>query len=191
MNAHPSCRLARPRVFPCEPRRLRSVVASVLVLAMTAGLLVAVEPQSSTTASQGQTERPCENPHPLDRQLEQATDGLGPSTATAAVYAEYAAKWDAELNRVYRLLLAELSPNEQTQLREAQRAWLKSRDADGRVIDALYSPDGRSVPTMIVSAHAYARMNLTRERALCLIRWRERHAEIVAERSETPEPSVR
>lgn len=191
MIVHCPSRLARPRVFPCEPRRLRPVFASVLGLAMTAGMIRAGEPQPAAITAQVQSERSCEMPHPLDRQLEQATDGLGPIAATAAIYAEYEAKWDAELNRVYRLLLAELSPGEQTALREAQRAWVKSRDADGRVIDALYCPEGRSVPTMIVSAHTYARMNLTRERALCLIRWRERHSEIAAELSETQEPSVR
>jgi uncharacterized protein YecT (DUF1311 family) len=130
----------------------------------------------------------CESSHPLDRQLEQATDGLGPSTVTASIYAEYEAKWDAELNRTYRLLLAELTLSEQAVLRESQHAWLKSRDADERLIDALYCPSGRVVPTMYVAAYAYARMNLTRERVLCLIRWRERHAEIAAELSERAAP---
>lgn len=191
MIVHQPSRLARPSVFSCATRCRGSFVAGVLGLAMTAGVLFAMEPQEATTASRGQTERPCENPHPLDRQLEQATDGLGPSAATAAIYADYEAKWDAELNRIYGLLLTELSPGDQTALREAQRAWMKSRDADARIIDALYRPAGRGVPTMIVSAHAYARMNLTRERVLCLIRWRECHAEIAAELSETPEPSAR
>lgn len=174
---------------PYGTSRIWSVVFGFLVLSTTASTLVAVEPQPVTVASPGQTEGLCESSHPLDRQLEQATDGLGPSTATAAIYAEYEARWDAELNRTYRLLLAELTPSEQAALRESQRAWVKSRDSDVRLIDVFYRPSGRSVPTMYVSAHAYARMNLNRERVLCLIRWRERHAEIAAELSEHVAPA--
>ncbi len=184
-------RSARPRAALSRAQRPGFSFAGVLGLAVVTVMTVAPTPSMAATAAPLQSTSAGEMPHPLDRQLEQATDGLGPSAATAAIYAEYEAKWDAELNRVYRLLLAELSLGEQTALREAQRAWLKSRDADGRIIDALYCPDGRAVSTMFVSAHAYARMNLTRERALCLIRWRERHVEISAELSGPPEPSVR
>jgi len=120
----------------------------------------------------------CLAAHPLDRELEAATAGLGPSAATAAIYNDYAGKWDVELNRVFSLLLAELPLAAQPILREAQRAWLRTRDADGRLLDAIYYPKGERPPSMDVSAHAYARLNLIRERALLLQHWRERHAEI-------------
>ncbi|MBP7937803.1 MAG: DUF1311 domain-containing protein [Phycisphaerae bacterium] len=124
---------------------------------------------------------PC---HPLDRQLEQATEGLGPSTATAAIYAEFEAKWDRELNQAYRALLADLPVSAQVSLREAQRLWLKFRDADVRVLEALGDNDGHATPTMYQSALAFARMNLTRERALCLIARRQLCSELAAGRAD-------
>ena len=39
-------------------------------------------------------------------------------------------KLDAELNRTYRALFVSLSPDIQKTLRESERAWIHSRDAD-------------------------------------------------------------
>jgi len=36
--------------------------------------------------------------------------------------------WDEELNKVYKLLMAKLSKNEQLKLRDEERAWIKKRD---------------------------------------------------------------
>ena len=44
--------------------------------------------------------------------------------AAAAIYEG----WDEELNKVYKLLMAKLSKNEQLKLRDEERAWIKKRD---------------------------------------------------------------
>jgi uncharacterized protein YecT (DUF1311 family) len=49
-----------------------------------------------------------------------------------------------EMNKVYKRLMARLSPEQQQNtLREAQRAWLTFRDAEGKAISAIIaSKDG-------------------------------------------------
>ena len=37
-------------------------------------------------------------------------------------------EWDAELNKVYKLLMSSLSQSGQTSLRNTQRSWIKERD---------------------------------------------------------------
>lgn len=46
---------------------------------------------------------------------------------------------DARLNKVYKTLAANLSPERKKQLQEAQRAWIKFRDAN---CGFYYDPDG-------------------------------------------------
>ncbi len=122
--------------------------------------------------------------HPLDRELDEALDGLGSSSRTAGIYYDFLDRWDAELNRVYQELMRELGPDEQKTLRDAQRAWIVNRDADRKLIAAAYWPEGRDVtPTMYQSFAAYRIMNLTRERALMLLYLKGMRIEILNETS--------
>ncbi|MCP4697355.1 MAG: DUF1311 domain-containing protein [Gammaproteobacteria bacterium] len=47
-------------------------------------------------------------------------------------------KWDIELNKVYRTLRRELSPKQKIALRDAERLWIKYRDAEFDTIEAMY-----------------------------------------------------
>jgi uncharacterized protein YecT (DUF1311 family) len=47
-----------------------------------------------------------------------------------ACYGKGLAMWDKELNRYYKRLTAELSPEQQQALQTAQREWLQYRDAE-------------------------------------------------------------
>jgi hypothetical protein len=38
--------------------------------------------------------------------------------------------WDKELNKVYKLLMSELSDSQKTRLRNEERAWLKRKDKE-------------------------------------------------------------
>jgi uncharacterized protein YecT (DUF1311 family) len=49
---------------------------------------------------------------------------------------------DARLNRAYKELMASLSPPRQTQLRDAQRFWIKYRDANCAF---YYNPEGGTI----------------------------------------------
>ena len=48
---------------------------------------------------------------------------------------------DARLNKAYKVLMVDLSPERKKQLREAQRAWLQFRDTN---CGFYYDPDGGS-----------------------------------------------
>ena len=52
---------------------------------------------------------------------------------------------DARLNQAYKDVMARLSPERKKQLQEAQRAWIKYRDANCRF---YADPDGGSIATV-------------------------------------------
>lgn len=66
---------------------------------------------------------------------------------------------DAELNAVYRKLMAAIPEARRARLKEAQRAWIVFRDADGRF--AASAMEGGSAYPMI---YAGSRARLTQER---------------------------
>lgn len=86
------------------------------------------------------------------------------------------AKIDADLNKTYQAVLAKLPPNEKQKLREAQRAWVASRDAEAT--EAAKEAGGSIGPTV-----RYGRMTeLTRKRLA------ELNAMNVKETSQTQAP---
>jgi len=48
-------------------------------------------------------------------------------------------KWDKELNRVYKELIKELSPEEKELLKQSQLQWIKFRDAEFKWIEGFYN----------------------------------------------------
>lgn len=77
--------------------------------------------------------------------------------------------WDARLNASYQALRSELPPSSGPALLAAQRAWLASRDADLKLIIAVY---GTVHGTMYAPANANDVMMLTRRRAQTLSYYR-------------------
>jgi uncharacterized protein YecT (DUF1311 family) len=67
-------------------------------------------------------------------------------------------KADASLNKVYQLLLKELSPGETGQLRRAERAWIGYRDETCKFV--ALSRDGGSMQGMTVSFCKIQMINL-------------------------------
>lgn len=70
--------------------------------------------------------------------------------------------WDALLNQDYRRLGDRLSPDDRGRLRDAQRAWLRSREADRALIGAVYAT---THGTMYAPMNATDIMELTATRA--------------------------
>lgn len=66
---------------------------------------------------------------------------------------------DARLNQNYKAAMQALTPAQQTQLRDAQRLWIKFRDADCALLDSL---TGGSIDR-INSASCF--MDMTKQRA--------------------------
>lgn len=79
-------------------------------------------------------------------------------------------RWDAELNRVYRDLLAALPAADQDRLRTAQRAWLAFRDAELAFAESETIAGGGTMAPLVVNDIA---MGLLRDRTCALSRHRK------------------
>lgn len=82
---------------------------------------------------------------------------------TAACLAAEADRWDGHLNAEYKARMAELTPDQKTALREAQRAWIAFRDADCGLQYQIFV-DG-TIRSVVYSS---CMLTMTAERALAL-----------------------
>lgn len=71
--------------------------------------------------------------------------------------------WDGLLNRAYKARMAEITTNQKTALRDAQRAWIAFRDADCGLQYQMFI-DG----TIRSNIHAGCLLDMTARRALAL-----------------------
>ena len=108
-----------------------------------------------------------EEKHPIDAAMDAASEA-NPSTGGQTEAIEAALKqWDALLNQSYQKLIAKLDLEAANKLRDSQRAWVAWRDKELESLGSIYS---KLRGTMYVPLGAYARMNLTRQRAMQLER---------------------
>jgi len=70
--------------------------------------------------------------------------------------------WDAELNRVYRLLQTKLPEPDRRKLINSQRAWLSFRDANREIIRTVYE---RAQGSMYRPIAVNAELQIVKERA--------------------------
>ncbi|WP_352425323.1 lysozyme inhibitor LprI family protein [Aminomonas paucivorans] len=106
--------------------------------------------------------------HPIDGayQKDLARDSSTAGTVEASNRA--AAKWDRELNRVYKALMAQTGPEARQKLQASQRRWLAYRDAERTAVGAmagdLYEQNGGGTLWGMVAA--VRSMEILRARAL-------------------------
>ena len=115
----------------------------------------------AATAAPQEEQPPAE--HPIDKALGKCVD-QDPSTAgmSDCISQAYVA-WDKELNKNYNRLLAKLKPKERLALKAAQAEWIKYRNAEFNLIDAIYeTKEG----TMYISMRAEDRLRVVKKRAL-------------------------
>jgi len=103
--------------------------------------------------------------HPIDKALDIGTE-KDPSTAgmvrcTDAAYK----KWDQELNKNYRTLMARLKPAGKQLLKSAELSWITYRDNEFKLIDSIY--DGIQ-GTMYIPMRIDEKMQIVKQRALAL-----------------------
>ncbi len=115
--------------------------------------------------------------HAIDTKIDKLVDKGGSTAEMVEAYDQGLKLWDAELNRVYKDLLALLSDADKTVLREAQRQWVSFRDAQLKFIEACYA---HYEGTMYIPMHASAVMEVTRSRALDLLGRLKMHKEHAA-----------
>jgi uncharacterized protein YecT (DUF1311 family) len=73
--------------------------------------------------------------------------------------------WDKDMNATYERLMALLDQRQQAALREAQRAWLKYRDAEGTALGSIVAVQDGTIWQLSATTQA---MELVRQRALQL-----------------------
>jgi uncharacterized protein YecT (DUF1311 family) len=79
----------------------------------------------------------------LSKRFSRCMDSAGGTTSGMVDCISTEAKQqDVRLNKAYKELMATLSPERKKQLQEAQRAWIKFRDAN---CDFYYDPEGGSL----------------------------------------------
>lgn len=96
------------------------------------------------------------------------------STAEMAEQAEKARKaWDDELNKVYKLLMSELSGEQKAKLQNSEREWIKNIEKEiEKILDEECGLDEKgkrmTCGTVVVPIEAGTRMERTKERAIQL-----------------------
>lgn len=111
--------------------------------------------------------------HPIDAWFEKQINTTGGSTqAMIAVTDEGAKKWDAELNKQYKLLMARLDKSGQNSLKTAQRAWLKFRDTETAAAAVIYGTayENGSLGRITCGGRVY---DIVRARAMELAKYNE------------------
>jgi uncharacterized protein YecT (DUF1311 family) len=73
----------------------------------------------------------------LDRQERECLDKAVSNMDMKVCLADSLTAWDKELNDVYKQLMKTGSPDFQKALRDSERSWIKSREADFPLIDLV------------------------------------------------------
>lgn len=100
--------------------------------------------------------------HAESDRYEQAIDNAQSGKVAAEARGKYALFLDNELNKVYRLLLEKLSPEQKKQLQDSERAWAQYRDLESNFIEANWSVDNFGASA--VMSRFYYKALLTRQR---------------------------
>jgi uncharacterized protein YecT (DUF1311 family) len=92
-----------------------------------------------------------EKKHPIDIWLEKCMERENYTTAgVLSCLSQALDKWDKELNRIYKELMKNLSPEERELLKQSQLQWVKFRDAEFKFLDNLYLGIGTMIPVIIM-----------------------------------------
>lgn len=103
--------------------------------------------------------------HPIDTALDKCMDKNPSTQGMIGCIDEAYKKWDAELNKNYKALTAQLSPKQKATLLASQRKWLEYRDLEFKNIATFYETmEGTMYQPMAVSD----RMEVVKKRALDL-----------------------
>ena len=106
--------------------------------------------------------------HPIDKDVNRCVDRSPSTQGMMECTAQGMEKWDRELNRLYKELMATLSKEGQNALRTAQRAWIPWRDSEfalsSEIYSTLYTALGGG--TMWLLNDAIAHMEVVRRRTL-------------------------
>lgn len=113
-------------------------------------------------------------PHPLEVAMDKCMEEDPSTHGVSNCASEFKEKWDAELNRAYKEVMGMLPKQGQELLRNAQRAWIPWRDAEFKLLSAVYNAVyEKGGGSMFVTFHAVANMAVVKNRALELLAYVE------------------
>ena len=123
---------------------------TVTYFAVSGVTLVSADPDTSPT------------PDPVEKEVHELREKANSTGEMVQAEARGLELWDAELNRVYRLLQTKLPESDRRKLIISQRAWLTFRDANSELIRAVYE---RAEGTMYRPVAVNAELQIVKERA--------------------------
>ncbi|WP_394143054.1 lysozyme inhibitor LprI family protein [Vibrio atypicus] len=103
--------------------------------------------------------------HPIDAELSDCLNNTSTTAGMGNCGSKAREQWDAELNYYYKSLRNLLGSEEQTVLRDSQRAWIKYRDLEIDNIKSMYGSKQGSMWGLIALSDI---TNLTKTRAQTL-----------------------
>lgn len=89
---------------------------------------------------------------PIDAALSKCLDGEMSTQGMVECYGAAYESWDAALNATYGSVMKTLSAEEGAALKEAQRAWIRFRDAESTFLASLLTPDRGTMMRITVNA---------------------------------------
>jgi len=114
-----------------------------------------------------------QNKESIDIELEECLSIESNMTTAGMTECTYTAldKWDAELNKYYKLLMTNLSEEGKSILKSSQREWIEYRDKEYAFIDHYYLSHKQG--TMWIPIAASDKMELIKTRAIELRTYHE------------------
>lgn len=106
----------------------------------------------------------------IDSALQQCKQSAQNSIDTANCYKKATTEWDSELNNQYKLLMADQDDTTKSQLKLAQREWIKYKELYFKSIDLYYQQQTGSIWE---SVNLESKMNVIKDKAVDLYRLRE------------------
>lgn len=108
---------------------------------------------------------PVPKPHVIDLSTQRCLEINTDTAGMVECFTREETEWDAEMNRIYKLLQGKLKPDGKEALQQAQRAWIAQRDKEFELINAIHAQmDGSMwIPVMVNK-----RASVVKQRALAL-----------------------
>ena len=114
----------------------------------------------------------------IKQKQQDCLDESGGGTKAISCFISYFKKWDEELNYYYGQLKSQLSSEDKSKLKAAQRAWIKNRDEarsfNSALMNKIYSEKEGTMFLAIRAGHVSDLITpITKQRALLLKQWHE------------------
>jgi uncharacterized protein YecT (DUF1311 family) len=98
---------------------------------------------------------------PIDADLTKCMENDPTTNGMLECYAQAEKRWDGELNKAYKDLMAQINDDSKAALKTSQISWLKYRDQEFIAISAIY---GSFEGTMFLPMAASERLKIIRDR---------------------------